>query len=183
MDSDVPLPQHDSYGSSLHFLAANIPWSGAAQDPPILSLKGLADPEAGLAVPWLPPTSQKGAPYHRLSIFVMEQADAQPLDIAALQKKYGERKAFSLRSLINVFKVQPIGYNLFRTVWDPTTEAVMKEHSIPGWDIELKPQRWKSLKPPRKPRGWEAKRQGPKFKHLWKYTKRIASGKGKGSYK
>jgi large subunit ribosomal protein L35 len=180
MDPDVPLPTQDRFGSKLHFLAANIPWSGAAQDPPLMTLKSLKEPDGQLAVPWLPPYSQKGVPYHRLSVFVLEQPDQQPLDLAALKARYGERKKFTLKSIMQVYKLKPIGFSIFRTVWDPTTEAVMKEHDIPGWDIEFKPQRWKSLKPPRKARGWEAKRQSAKFKHLWKYTKRIASGKGKG---
>ncbi|CCF38010.1 hypothetical protein CH063_09215 [Colletotrichum higginsianum] len=49
----------------------------------------------------------------------------------------------------------------------------MERAGMPGADVEFRPTRVYSLKEPKTPRGWEAKRQGPKYKHLWKYTKRI----------
>ncbi|OAA66859.1 mitochondrial large ribosomal subunit [Niveomyces insectorum RCEF 264] len=73
----------------------------------------------------------------------------------------------------------PVATTLFRTQWDAGTAGVMERAGVPGADIELRPTRLPSLKPPRKARGWEAKRQGPKFRHLWKYTHRIATPRRK----
>ena len=69
--------------------------------------------------------------------------------------------------------LEPVGFTMFRSVWDDGTAEVMGRLGAPGADIELRPTRIYSQKPPVKPRGWEAKRQGPKYRQLWKYTKRI----------
>ncbi|KAL1872309.1 hypothetical protein VTK73DRAFT_1619 [Phialemonium thermophilum] len=178
MDSDVPDPASDSFARRCHFIAANIPWDPTKTD---LPLGRLADPAAAdnssmgtTVVPWLPPTAQKGAPYHRLGVYVLEHDT--PLDVADLRIRYDGpgRDGFSLRSFTDRHGARPVGFTLFRSVWDEGTAEVMARHGIPGADVEFKRPRIRSLKPPRKPRGWEAKRQGPKYRHLWKYTKRIA---------
>ncbi|KAK4242294.1 phosphatidylethanolamine-binding protein [Achaetomium macrosporum] len=179
MDSDVPDPESDSFGKRLHFLATNIPWGPTKTSLPLTRLSSdsaSASPELGaLAVPWLPAFSQKGAPYHRLSVFVLQHNNNEPLDTAKLKELYdgAGREGFSLKSFRDKFGVTPVGFNMFRTVWDENTADVMARHGIPGADIEFKRQRVVSLKPPRKARGWEAKRQKPKYRSLWKYTKRI----------
>lgn len=128
-----------------------------------------------LVASWLPAFAQKGSPYHRLSVFVLRHNDNQPLDVAKLRELYdGQgREGFSVKSFRDKFNLTPVGFNLFRTEWDDNTADVMARHGIPGADIEFKRQRVVSLKPPRKARGWEAKRQKPKYRSLWKYTKRI----------
>jgi large subunit ribosomal protein L35 len=179
MDSDVPDPESDSFGKRLHFLATNVPWSPTKTSLPLTRLSSgsaEADPELGaLAVPWLPAFAQKGAPYHRLSVFVLQHNNNEPLDTAKLKELYdgAGRDGFSLKSFRDKFGLTPVGFNMFRTVWDENTADVMARHGIPGADIEFKTQRVVSLKPPRKARGWEAKRQKPKYRSLWKYTKRI----------
>ncbi len=175
MDSDVPQPDTDDFGRRCHFVAANVRLDALTG---WLSLDKLAGP-AHLAVPWLPPTSQKGAPYHRLSVFVLEQNDAQRLDVKELERLYKRRDGFSLRSFRDKFALTPIGFNMFRTIWDDATEGVMERFGIPGADVELKHKRIPSTREPRKAKGWEAKRQGPKYRHLWKYTHRIASPRRK----
>lgn len=182
MDSDVPDPSSDSFRRRLHFMVANIPWDPTRNALPLHQLGAGSDPahppgpELGaLAVPWLPAFAQKGSPYHRLSVFVLEHKDGKALDPAALAALYdGQgREDFNLRSFRDKFGLTPVGFTMFRTVWDDNTADVMARHGIPGADVEFKPQRVVSLKGPRKARGWEAKRQGPKYRHLWKYTKRI----------
>lgn len=179
MDSDVPDAESDSFKKRLHFMATNIPWNPVRTS---LNLGRLGnDPAAegsepgALAVPWLPPFSQKGAPYHRLSVFVLQHKDNAPLDPAKLTELYDAkgREGFSLKSFRDKFPVLPVGFTLFRTVWDENTADVMARHGLEGADVEFKHRRVYSLKPHRKARGWEAKRQKPKFRHLWKYTKRI----------
>ncbi|KAL2019995.1 hypothetical protein VTK56DRAFT_8995 [Thermocarpiscus australiensis] len=196
MDSDVPDVESDTFKRRLHFLATNIPWDPTKTSLPLGRLNNSSGESSSssssttttttttttqselgaLAVPWLPPFSQKGAPYHRLSVFILQHNDSNaPLDTARLRELYDGpgREGFSLKSFRDKFGLTPVGFSLFRTVWDDNTADVMARHGIPGADVELKQQRVVSLKPPRKARGWEAKRQKPKYRSLWKYTKRI----------
>ncbi|KAL7808804.1 phosphatidylethanolamine-binding protein [Trichoderma aethiopicum] len=177
LDADVPDADRDAFSKRCHFLAANIPLKPTDTSLPLSRVR--ADDQ--LAVPWLPPTSQKGAPYHRLGIYLLQQEPGARLDVAALKKLYAARDGFSLKSFRDKFDLTPVGFNMFRSVWDENTAAVMARHGIPGADVEFRPARVHSLKPPVKPKGWEAKRQGPAFRHLWKYTKRIrglSNGRG-----
>ncbi len=184
LDSDVPNAETDSFDRRCHYLAANVPLSPASPSLPL----GRVDRAAQLAVPWLPPFAQKGAPYHRLSIFLLEQAAGQTLDVARLREMYGDvdtdgdggggtdrsrRDGFSLRSFRDKFGLRAVGFNLFRAVWDEGTAAVMARAGVPGADVEFKHRRVHSLKPEKRARGWEAKRQKPKYRGLWKYSKRI----------
>lgn len=169
LDSDVPNPDSDTFNKRCHFLAANIPISPTETSLPLSRIKG----EDQLALPWLPAFSQKGAPYHRLGIYLLEQQPGKKIDVAKLKELYSQRDGFSLKSFRDKFSTTPFGFNMFRSVWDENTAAVMARHNIPGSDVEFRPTRVYSLKPPVKPRGWEAKRQGPKYRHLWKYTKNI----------
>ncbi|KAL7625060.1 mitochondrial 54S ribosomal protein YmL35 [Parahypoxylon ruwenzoriense] len=169
MDSDVPNPETDSFDRRCHYLAANVPIS---PNHPSLPL-GKVHKETQLAVPWLPAFSQKGAPYHRLSIFVLEQKPGETLDITKMRELYSGRDGFSLKSYRDKFGLTPVGFNIFRTIWDENTAGVMERAGMPGADIEFKFKRVYSLKGEKKPRGWEAKRSKPKYKSLWKYTRRI----------
>ncbi|KAG6020282.1 hypothetical protein E4U41_002892 [Claviceps citrina] len=169
LDSDVPELDSDGFTKRCHFLAANVPLSPT--DPSLPLSKIVAEDQ--LAVPWLPAFSQKGAPYHRVGVYLLEQKAGEKVDVSRLKELYAGRDGFSLKSMRDKFGLRPFGFNMFRSVWDDNTAAVMDRHGIPGADVELRPTRVHSLKPPVKPRGWEAKRQGPKYRHLWKYTKRI----------
>jgi large subunit ribosomal protein L35 len=130
-----------------------------------------------IAVPWLPPTSQKGAPYHRLTVWILEQSS--PLDVPALSALYSQRDGFSLKSFRDKFSATPAGFTIFRSEWDAGTARVMEAAGIPGAELEFRNKKVRSTRPPRKARGWEARHQGPKFRHLWKYTHRIATPKRK----
>ncbi|KAK2592120.1 mitochondrial 54S ribosomal protein YmL35 [Conoideocrella luteorostrata] len=169
VDSDVPQVENDGFTKRCHYLAANIPLSPTDTSLPLSKIQA----KDQLAVPWLPAFSQKGAPYHRVGIYLLEQKPGEKIDVSKLKELYSGRDGFSLKSMRDKFGLTPFGFNMFRSVWDENTAAVMSRHNIAGADIELRPTRVHSLKPPVKPRGWEAKRQGPKYRHLWKYTKRI----------
>lgn len=169
IDSDVPDVAKDGFSKRCHYLAANIPLSPTDTSMPLSRIRS----DDQLAVPWLPAFAQKGSPYHRLGIYLLEQPANQRIDVAKLKELYAARDGFSLKSFRDKFNLKPVGFNMFRSEWDDNTAAVMARHEIPGADVEFRPTRVHSLKPPVKARGWEAKRQGPKFRHLWKYTKRI----------
>ncbi|UNI19467.1 mitochondrial 54S ribosomal protein YmL35 [Purpureocillium takamizusanense] len=170
VDADVPDLDADAFSKRCHFLAANVPLSPTSGSLPLARV-GARGHAGQLALPWLPPAAQKGSPYHRLAIVLFEQRPGEPLDVDALATL--PRDGFSLKSLRDKFALAPFGFTMFRSVWDDNTADVMARHALPGADVELRPMRVRSLKPPVKPRGWEAKRQGPKYRHLWKYTKRI----------
>ncbi|KAI6275041.1 hypothetical protein MCOR27_007137 [Pyricularia oryzae] len=186
IDNDVPVVDKDGFARRCHFLAANIPIDPTTKAIPLMMIR---DEQKHLAVPWLPPFSQKGAPKHRLSIFIMEQKNNEIIDVAKLREAYirssnpdpaKNPNKFSIKSLKDKFPaLEPVGFNIFRTEWDEYTADVMARNNIPGADVEFKHARVHSMKPERGPRGWEAKRQGPKYRHLWKYTHRIATPKRK----
>lgn len=169
VDCDVPNTENNSFDTRCHFLAANIPWDPTKSSLPLSRVEAAG---GDVAVPWLPPFSQKGSPYHRLAIFVFEHKTK--VDPEDLKKVYGNRDGFAIASIRNKLHGTPIGFNMFRTIWDEGTAAVMERHNIPGAEVEFKREKYESLKPHRKARGWEAKRQGPKYKFLEKYVKRIA---------
>lgn len=170
VDADVPDAENDGFTKRVHYLAANIPLDPTDTSLPLSRIKA----EDQLAVPWLPAFSQKGAPYHRLAIVLLEQQPGQKVDVTKMRELYASsRDKFSLKSCRDIFSLKPFGFTMFRSVWDENTAAVMGRHGMPGGEVEFRRTRVHSLKPPVKARGWEAKRQGPKYRHLWKYTKRI----------
>ncbi|KAH7318131.1 phosphatidylethanolamine-binding protein [Stachybotrys elegans] len=169
LDADVPDVEKNGFTKRCHFLAANIPLGPTTSSLPL----GLIRKDDQLAVPWLPAFCQKGAPYHRLGIFLLEQKPGERLDADKLRELYAGRDGFSLKSFRDKFGLRPFGFNMFRSVWDENTAAVMARHQLPGADVEFRPTRVYTMKTPKKARGWEAKRQGPKYRFLWKYTKRI----------
>ncbi|RDA89174.1 hypothetical protein CP533_3000 [Ophiocordyceps camponoti-saundersi (nom. inval.)] len=176
VDADVPDFEKDGFTKRCHYLAANIVIGPCNSSLPLAKVKA-----ENVALPWLPPVSQKGSPYHRLAIFVLEQQSGEVVDIAKLRELYSARDGFSVKSFRDKFPVLPVGFNMFRSLWDDDTADVMAEHGIPGADVELRRVHVPSVKPPRKPRGWEAKRQSPRYRHLWKYTRRIrgvSNGRG-----
>ena len=140
VDSDVPNLKTDGFDYRCHFLAANVPISPTNT---VINLEKLSA-ESQVLLPWLPPFSQKGSPYHRLSVFVLEQKDQKPLDIAAVGAKV-QRDDFRLRGFETRNQLKPIGAHLFRTQWDEGTFDVMKEAGIEGADIEFRRKRIEPL--------------------------------------
>ena len=133
VDPDVPDVERDNFQYRCHFLACNIPLSPASTS---VALAQLSD-ETQTLLPWLPPHAQKGTPYHRLSVFVLQQKPGAALDAPAVRAK-AERDGFKLRSFVDKNGLVPIGTHLFRTRWDEGTEAVMKRAGIEGADVEFK---------------------------------------------
>ncbi|KAH6675306.1 phosphatidylethanolamine-binding protein [Plectosphaerella plurivora] len=175
IDADVPDATNDAFSKRCHFIASNIPLSPSDTSLALGRLKR----DQHVAVPYLPAFAQKGSPRHRLAIFVLDQPAGGPIDVAKIRELYANRNkdpathAFSLKSFRDKFKLEPAGFTLFRSEWDENTAGVMERAGVPGADVEFRPIRVYSMKPKKAARGWEAKRQGPKFKHLWKYTKRV----------
>jgi large subunit ribosomal protein L35 len=163
VDTDVPLIDQDWFTSRAHYIACNIPVSPTQTSLPL----GLVNKESQLVLPWLPPFAQKGSPYHRYSVFVLEQHPGQVFDVAALKEKT-QRDAFHLRGFVDRHHVKPIGVGIFRAIWDEGTASVMERHSIEGADIEFKRKKIEALKPKQKARGWDAKHAGPKYSWLRK---------------
>ncbi|CAK7564772.1 MAG: mitochondrial 54S ribosomal protein YmL35 [Sporothrix epigloea] len=208
VDADVPDLEKDGFQHRCHFLAANIPIAPTDSSVPLSRLdpatqlvlpwlpafaqKGSAPHRLAVFV------FEQKAIGSGSNVAGDENRSAR-IDTTALQKAFASdpasaiaaikgdtaspvtssRDGFSINSFVNKHGLDVIGCTLFRTQWDAGTAGVMERAGVPGADVELKPTHLPSLKPPRKARGWEAKHQGPKYRHLWKYTHRIATPRRK----
>lgn len=132
IDPDVPNVETDLFESRCHFLATNIVITPTN---PIIDLAQL--PESQVILPWLPPHAQKGSPYHRQAIVLLEHNDNIPLEKDVLAKMY-TRDSFNVRTALTRHPVRPIGAALFRTKWDDSTADVMMRNGLAGANIELK---------------------------------------------
>ncbi|KAL2865190.1 mitochondrial 54S ribosomal protein mL38 [Aspergillus lucknowensis] len=141
VDSDVPNVEADSFDFKTHYLAVNIPISATNTKVDL----GQLSADSQVVLPWLPPVAQKGSPYHRLSVFILEQKDARPLDFAAVKARETDRDNTLLRTLQARYHLKPIGANLFRSIWDETTLEVMKQIGFPEADMELRRKRVEPL--------------------------------------
>ncbi|MCJ1389450.1 hypothetical protein MMC18_002307 [Xylographa bjoerkii] len=140
LDSDVPNVEKDAFDYRCHFLATNIPLS-----PTTTSLQfSLLSKDSQVVLPWLPPHAQKGSPYHRLSIFILQQPEGKALDVEAMSNRE-IRDGFNLRSFNDRHLVKPIGVHMFRTIWDEGTEGVMRRAGLEGANIELRRKKPESL--------------------------------------
>ena len=133
VDPDIPNPEKDGFDFRCHFLAANIPIS------PVNGriVLGTLDKESQIILPWLPPHAQKGTPWHRLAIFVLEQPEGHIIDANAAREKE-VRMGFNTRSWISKSKTTILTATLFRNEWDAGTRDVMKRAGLEGEDIEWK---------------------------------------------
>ena len=137
MDADVPDEERDAFTSRCHFLAVNIPVSPTSTSVPFSKLSK----ESHIVLPWLPPYAQKGAPYHRLGVFVLQQPgegpEAMKMDVAGLQESMArKRDRFRVRGFAQNHALHPIGVHLFRSKWDEGTDAVVTRAGIEGFNIE-----------------------------------------------
>lgn len=133
IDSDVPNTDTDAFDHRLYALRTNVtitPTNGTVK-------LDVPSDDPTLAMPWLPPTAQNGAPWHRLSVWVLEHRDGQRIDVQSIKDRY-TRDNFTLRSFQSKYLVKPIGVTLFRTKWDDGMRGVMERHGIEGADIEWK---------------------------------------------
>ena len=134
VDSDVPNVETDSFDFKMHYLAVNVPISATSTKVELSQLSA----DSQVVFPWLPPVAQKGSPYHRLSVFIMEQKGSEPLDVAAVKAKEISRDNTLLRTLQARYHLKAIGAHLFRTQWDDTTLEVMNQIGFSGADVELR---------------------------------------------
>ncbi|KAL0253154.1 mitochondrial 54S ribosomal protein YmL35 [Diplodia seriata] len=133
IDSDVPNVEKDGFDYRCHYVAANIPISPVKR---FVRLEKLST-DSQVVLPWLPPFAQKGSPYHRYSVFVLEQPEGKTLDVAKVKTEV-QRDGFILRSFIDKHELNAVGINMFRAQWDEKTDEVMERHGIEGTDVEFK---------------------------------------------
>lgn len=145
IDPDVPDPETDGFRSRCHFLAINIPISPTSTSIPLSKLS----PVSQVLQSWLPPHAQKGSPYHRLAVFVLQQPTGQAIDPS--ERDEIVRDDFNVRRFRSRHSMKPIGAFLFRTQWDEGTADVMARAGLPGADIELKRRRVEPLKKKQEP--------------------------------
>lgn len=140
VDPDVPNLEKDSFDCRAYYLAVNVPLSAISTKVDLSQLST----ESQLVLPWEPPVAQRGSPYHRLSVIILEQKDAQPLDIAHFKANETNRDDMFVRRLLKLYHLKPIGAHLFRTIWDSNMLDVMREVGFHEADMEL---RRKSIQP------------------------------------
>jgi large subunit ribosomal protein L35 len=133
VDADVPVPETDSFTYRCHLIASNIPLSPTNTSIPLQRIeqedaKTKEPASKKIALPWIAPWAQKGAPYHRLAILVLEQNKAKALNVVNISKT--ERDGFKLRSFVDKYHLKPIGVSLFRTKWDDSMAEVMERAGL-----------------------------------------------------
>ena len=141
MDPDVPDPEKDSFASRCHFLAINVPISPDKISVPFHKLSK----ERQIIQDWLPPFAQKGSPYHRLAIVVLQQNGEKLLDVEEFKKFQRKRDGWTVKKLMTRHQsLSPVGVNIFRTRWDEGTDEVMQKAGVEGADVQFvrkKPER------------------------------------------
>lgn len=134
VDPDVPDLENDSFKSRSHFLAINVPVSPSTPSIPFTHLKQ----EEHVVQPWLPPVAQKGTPYHRLVIVVLQQNGSVPLDMEHIRQTQAKRDGWHVKQLISHHRgLSPIGVGIFRAKWDEGTDGVMERAGIEGANLEF----------------------------------------------
>ncbi|KAL8664628.1 MAG: hypothetical protein Q9202_002898 [Teloschistes flavicans] len=137
MDPDVPNVETDGFDSRCHFFAVDILISPTSTAVPLSKLPG----NARVLKDWLPPHAQKGSPYHRLAVFILEQTEGRITKEKGRELKDIIAKSpdkFNMRSVMGSLPSKAIGMHLFRTMWDDTMADVMQNAGITGANIELK---------------------------------------------
>jgi large subunit ribosomal protein L35 len=143
VDPDVPDIESNAFKYRCHFFAANIRLSPTESS---LALSRLSS-DTQVLLPWLPPFAQKGTPYHRYSVFLLQQPDGKELDVASLRETM-KRDRFNLRSFTGKHSLHPVGVHMFRSTWDEGTAIVMKKAGIEGANVEFKRKRAEPLRKP-----------------------------------
>lgn len=161
VDADVPDVEGDKFDFRCHFLAANVAISPTSTSVPFTA----SAVRERTILPWLPPWAQKGTPYHRLAIFVLQQREGEILDVSSMKDRI-QRDGFNLRSFIDKYKVHPVGVNMFRSQWDEGTAAVMARAGIEGADVEFRRMRIGPMKTPQEPLKKKKNRIGLPSKRL-----------------
>ncbi|KAF2502443.1 PEBP-like protein [Lophium mytilinum] len=131
VDPDVPIVQRDGFDYRCHFIASNIPISPTSTSIALnqLDLRVKDASAKHIALPWLPPTAHRGAPYHRLAVFLLRQADGKVIDTAKVGDST-KRDGFILRSFMDKQKLTPVGVTVFRTKWDENMAGVMQRAGL-----------------------------------------------------
>lgn len=151
INPDIPNVSTDAFDRRCHFLACNVPISPTST---LVQLSKLGDDQ--VVLPWLPAYSQKGLPYQRMSIWILEQQPqgklppgsgdvlpSTPMDVKAIKEhdQFSKRENFDLRRFVSFSKSQAVGVDLFRTVWDEGTAGVMRRAGVIGSNVEFKQKR------------------------------------------
>lgn len=132
VDSDVPNVEKDDFDHKCHGLYANVPVG-----PSTGTVAEAQLPREQVTLRWHPPSAQKGAPWHRLSVWILQHSEGKAIDAkAALASEV--RDLFSLRDFVKQNHLTPVGVTMFRTSWDETTKEVMERNGIEGADVEFK---------------------------------------------
>ena len=153
VNPDVPNVEKDAFDYRCHFLACNVKISPTDTTVDLAAL----DPETQVLQDWLPPFVQKGLPYQRHAVVILEQDPAllkkdlssdNVLDVPAMRTRKPEtaqREKFILNGFVDKFGLKAVGIDLFRAQWDDGTAEVMERAGVPGGDVEFRRKRIEPL--------------------------------------
>ncbi|PVF95758.1 PEBP-like protein [Serendipita vermifera] len=120
VDPDSPDPAHQTYRTFLHWLVPNIPISSASISPLSFSNEVPAS--------WIPPHPQRGTPYHRYCIFLLEHPEPnERIEVGPIDDE--GRKSFVLREFVNRWKLKPHiggGAHFWRSIWAQEVSEIYK---------------------------------------------------------
>ncbi|GAA6028740.1 hypothetical protein JCM8097_007371 [Rhodosporidiobolus ruineniae] len=114
IDPDVPDEINQSFTTFAHLLTPNIPLSSASSAIQLSSLPS--------TLSYVPPHPQKGTPYHRYTVLLLEQPSQLSLDADSLP-----REGFSAREFVEKHGLEARGVSFFRQVWDKDVSKIYEE--------------------------------------------------------
>ncbi|KAI8990113.1 phosphatidylethanolamine-binding protein [Pilobolus umbonatus] len=114
VDPDSPDVINKTYQQHCHWLSTNIPLSTTS--PTIQGGNSVLD--------YVPPHPQKGTPYHRYTIVVMEQPNdgQEKIDV-----QVESRDKFDLKDFIQSHNLKPLGATFFREKWDENVSKIYSD--------------------------------------------------------
>ncbi|TNY24433.1 phosphatidylethanolamine-binding protein [Rhodotorula diobovata] len=113
IDPDVPDEFNQTFTTFAHLLIPNVPLSATSSSP--LALSSLPS-----TLSYVPPHPQKGTPYHRYTVLLLEQPSQ--LNLSAEQAP--AREGFSVRDFVKEHGLACRGVSFFRQVWDKDVSGI-----------------------------------------------------------
>jgi large subunit ribosomal protein L35 len=131
-------PKHSLYWLLTLIPRPNIPVSSTSTSPISLS------DEASSAL-WIPPHPQKGTPYHRYCVFLLEHPEPNKrVEIEPIDQE--GRNSFILRDFVARWGFKPQtggGAHFWRSIWDPEVSEIYKK--IIGGKVSFLKGHWANL--------------------------------------
>lgn len=128
VDPDTPDLMNDSFKTTLHWAASNIPLSNDNHSVDISKADEL--------VGYLPPHPEKNSPTHRYCVWVFRQETENPdtnITRVNVDAEDLERDYFDIRYFVDKYGLDPVGAHVWRCDFDRSTDEVREKFGLgPG---------------------------------------------------